>query len=220
MSEVRGVLFDLDGTLLDTAPDLVGALNHVREHEGMSRVPVEQYRAFVSQGALGLLRAGMPAVGEAILEQRRQRFLRFYAEHSLRDTLVFEGVELMLEMLERHRLPWGIVTNKPEYLTHPILEAFGWAGRAACVVCGDTLPRAKPFPDPVLLGCERLGAGPAQVLMVGDDPRDLDAAEAAGSLAVLAAYGYGAQAVLDSGRRLQRVAHQPGDVLAMAGIGL
>jgi phosphoglycolate phosphatase len=212
------VLFDLDGTLLDTAPDLVGALNHVRALEDLPPVPLAELRPFVSQGALGLIRAGMPAAEEAATERRRRLFLDYYERHSLLGTAAFEGVEELLLRLENAGLPWAVVTNKPEYLTHPILEAVGWARRAACVVCGDTLPRNKPHPDPVLLACERSGAAPGRSLMVGDDPRDLLAARAAGSGPVLAAYGYGARAVLESGDEVKMVAHLPGDVARFAGL--
>lgn len=218
MSNIRAVLFDLDGTLLDTAPDLVAALNHVRGLEGFPEAAVAKYREFVSQGALGLLRAGMPGTDDAHMERRRQHFLDYYGKHSLVGTMAFDGVEELLGTLESQGLPWGIVTNKPEYLTHPVLKGFEWNVRAACVVCGDTLPRAKPFPDPVLLACERLGVEPETALMVGDDPRDLDAAEAAGAQPVLAAYGYGAEHVFATDRKLVHVAQTPQDVLAMAGI--
>jgi phosphoglycolate phosphatase len=217
--DVRAVLFDLDGTLLDTAPDLVGALNHVRELEGLANAPVAEYRAYVSQGALGLLGAGMPAGDDGQMSRRRQQFLDFYALNSLRATVLFDGVERMLTELEASGLPWAIVTNKPAYLTGPILDAFGWASRSSCVVCGDTLARAKPYPDPVLHACELLGIKPAEALMVGDDPRDVQSAEAAGAWPVLAAYGYGAAAMMESATAPALIAHQPQDVLAMAGLG-
>lgn len=215
---VRAVLFDLDGTLLDTAPDLIGALNHVRGLENLDSAPVARYRAYVSQGALGLLRAGMPPGDDRQMARRRQQFLDFYALNSLRATALFEGVERTLTGLEENGLPWGIVTNKPTYLTDPILEAFGWLGRTGCVVCGDTLSRAKPHPDPVLHACQLLGIAPADALMVGDDTRDLEAAEAAGAVPVLAAYGYGAGQVLESAAVPGLIAHHPEDVLAMAGL--
>lgn len=217
-AEIRAVLFDLDGTLLDTAPDLVGALNHVREREGMPPVAVEEFRHFVSQGALGLIRAGLPASDEEELEVRRQRFLAHYQAHLHEFTAPFEGIEALLEALQLRGIPWGVVTNKPEYLTFPIIAAIGWQRRAACVICGDTLARNKPDPAPVLMACELLGVPPGQAIMVGDDPRDLDAGEAAGTHTALAAYGYGAGEVLDSGRALQHIFEHPSDILNLDGM--
>lgn len=206
---VDAVLFDLDGTLLDTAPDLVGALNHLRVEEGLAPAPVDEYRPFVSQGALGLIRAGLPDRGPGEEARRRQKFLDWYERHSLDNTAPFPGVESMLEALERAGVPWAVVTNKPTFLTLPLLDALGWRSRAGGVVCGDTLSVSKPDPAPVLHACEALDIAPALSAMVGDDPRDLDAGEAAGALSILVSFGYGAAAVLDSGRALQAVVETP-----------
>lgn len=192
------VLFDLDGTLLDTAPDLVGALNHLRVSEGLAAVPVRDYRRFVSRGALGLIRAGLPDEGPEREAERRRDFLAWYGDHSLDATAPFDGVERLLTVLDERGVPWGIVTNKPTFLTLPILDALGWSERAAAVVCGDTLEVSKPDPAPVHHACAQVGADAARSTLVGDDPRDLEAAERAGALAVLAAYGYGAGEVLET----------------------
>ncbi len=200
--DLRAVLFDLDGTLLDTAPDLVGALNHLRTEEGLPPVPVSEFRRFVSRGALGLIREGLPDRGAEEEARRRQRFLDWYAVHSLDESGPFPGVEALLATLDEEGIAWGIVTNKPTFLTLPILEAIGWSRRARSVVCGDTLAVSKPHPDPVLRACREVGVDPARAAMVGDDPRDLDAGDAAGCLPVLAAYGYGAEEVLSSDREI------------------
>lgn len=190
------VLFDLDGTLLDTAPDLVGALNFLRVEEGLKPAPIADYRRFVSQGALGLIRAGLPAEGPEREAERRQAFLDWYEAHSLDATAPYDGVGTLLGALDEREIPWGIVTNKPTYLTGPILDALGWSDRAGSVVCGDTLSVAKPDPAPVHHACLPLGVEASRCALVGDDPRDLEAAERAGALPVLAAYGYGAEEAL------------------------
>ena len=211
---VEAVLFDLDGTLLDTAPDLVGALNHLRSEEGLEPAPVDAFRPFVSQGALGLIRRGLPDRGPEEEARRRQRFLDWYAQHSLDHTAPFPGIEALLESLEGAGVPWAVVTNKPTFLTLPILDALGWRNRAGAVVCGDTLSVSKPDPAPVRHACEALGVAPERSAMVGDDPRDLDAGEAAGALSVLASFGYGAAAILASGRPVEVVVERPGALLA------
>jgi len=217
--DIRAVLFDLDGTLLDTAPDLVGALNHVRAIEGLSPVPVSAYRRFVSRGAIGLIREGLPdGHDDSLLEDRRARFLDHYAKHLVEHTRSFEGVDVVLGELEARAIPWGIVTNKPEFLTLPLVEAIGWRHRVQFVICGDTLAQRKPHPAPVLMACQLSGVIPEHAMMVGDDPRDLDAGEAAGTRTALAAYGYGAIEVLDTGRTLQHVFEAPGDLLTLLGI--
>jgi phosphoglycolate phosphatase len=187
---IRSVLFDLDGTLLDTAADLVAALNHVRAHEGFPAVAAGEYRHLVSKGAVGLIRNGMPVSDERVFEARRARFLAFYADNSLDRTRPFDGVPELLDQLRARAVPWGIVTNKPEYLTLPILEATGLLASAGCVICGDTLALRKPDPAPVRVACEILGADAAATLMVGDDPRDIEAGRAAGTHTALATYGY------------------------------
>jgi phosphoglycolate phosphatase len=191
MSVVRGVLFDLDGTLLDSAPDLVGSLNHVRQTEGLDALPVPDMSPHASKGALGLLNAGMPAADEQTLERWRLRFLEHYSQNSFRESSLYEGVAETLEYLARSAIPWGIVTNKVESLTLPLVDRIGWRQSVGCVVCGDTLAQSKPHPEPVLLACNILRVDPARVLFVGDDVRDVQAGLAAGTLTAAAQYGYG-----------------------------
>lgn len=210
---IRAVLFDLDGTLLDTAPDLVAALNHVRESEGLPAVTVEDFRAVVPRGSAGLIHAGLPTGTPELDQVRRARFLEHYARNCWVGTRPFDGVERLLECLQRAAIPWAIVTDKPEYLALPILERFGWARRAAGVVCGDTIDRRKPHPAPLLLACEISGVSPAHAVMVGDDAHDLEAAKAAGIEAILAAYGYGAGAVLEAGFTGGRMVLEPAELL-------
>lgn len=212
---IRAVLFDLDGTLLDTAPDLVGALNHIRGLERLPPVAVSDYQQYVSRGALGLIREGLPAAGPEQEAEWKAQFLAHYAQHLYEGTRLYDGVAGVLEQLEARAIPWGLVTNKPEYLTLPIIRKLGWQQRAAFVVCGDTLKVSKPDPAPVLLACELAGVTPDEAIMIGDDPRDLDAGEAAGAVAALAAYGYGAAEVLGSGRALSHVFERVEDLLLL-----
>ena len=212
---IRAVLFDLDGTLLDTAPDLVGSLNHVRETEGLPPVPVEQYRHYVSRGALGLITAGMPESDEEKFEDRKARFLTYYENNIYTDSDLFPGIGDLLQTLERRAIPWGVITNKMEYLTLPVLKAAGLYHRASCVVCGDTLKQSKPHPAPVLLGCELLGASGEEVLMVGDDIRDLQAGEGAGTQTALAMYGYLEPEIAKRDLKQSHLVYKPEDILQL-----
>lgn len=188
---IKGLLFDLDGTLLDSAPDLVGSLNFLRTQVGLSSLSVSEMESAASAGAVSLLKAGMPKADADTVERWRLAFLEHYQQNSFAKSTLFDGAIELLSYLERNSMPWGIVTNKPEYLTHPILAAAKLDKLVAAVVCGDTIKEKKPHPAPVLLACERLMLDPAQVLFVGDDPRDLEAGRAAGVRNCAAMYGYG-----------------------------
>jgi len=190
---IEAVLFDLDGTLLDSAPDLVGTLNHLRAGVGLASLPVEAVRHCVSQGATGLLKAGMPAGNDVTFSKWKDAFLEHYAANSFVHSKPFDGVDRLLSGLEDLGIPWGIVTNKLEYLSLPIVESAGWLGIVAAVICGDSVDHCKPHPEPVLAACKIMGVAPGNVLMVGDDPRDVEAGRRAGSLPVLALYGYSAE---------------------------
>lgn len=210
---INAVLFDLDGTLLDTAPDLVAALNHVRHSEGLDDHSEESFRHHVSRGAGGMISAGMPASDSGRFELRKQRFLAHYRDHLYVKTRPFDGVSELLAALDARAIPWGVVTNKTENLTHPLLRAAGLFSRAACVVCGDTVEECKPHPAPVLLGCEILKIAPAKTLLVGDDLRDLEAGRAAGTQTALAAYGYLAPDIDDRAYAGSHRINHPKDVL-------
>jgi len=188
---IRAVLFDLDGTLLHSAPDLVAALNWLRERNGLQALPLEELQNSASRGAVGLLSAGMPRADAETLETWRLEFLARYEQFSFAESELFEGVADLLGYLEEQGIPWGIVTNKPEHLAVPILSAAGLSGAIGCLVCGDTLEERKPHPAPVLLACERLNVAPADTVFVGDDLRDLEAGIAAGAITCAAMYGYG-----------------------------
>lgn len=187
--DLDAVLFDLDGTLADTALDLLGALNQLRLEHGHGPIPLSTLRPWVSKGGAAMLRAGFrerPDAPETLIS----RFLEIYAANVAHHTRLFDGVYELLDLLDARGLPWGIVTNKPHFLTVPVLEALRLDGRAAVVVSGDTLPTKKPDPAGVLHACEALGVAPARAALVGDDRRDVDAALNAGAIAVIADWGY------------------------------
>lgn len=185
------VLFDLDGTLLDTAEDLVAGVNTILEEDGRPPVPLETLRPWVSQGGLKLVSMayGLPMDSDEA-DALWKRYLIAYESSISRHSRLFDGLEGILARLESMSRPWGIVTNKPTYLTDRLLRELGMRDRPACMICSDTASRSKPWPDPVLLACETIGVSPERTLMVGDDERDVAAARAAGADAVVAGWGY------------------------------
>ena len=185
------VLFDLDGTLIDTAPDMGGALNNLMIEEGLDPLPLASIRPYVSQGGLVLTRLGFAErVSEQELEPLRQRFLQHYHDNVARESRLFDGYEAILGELEARSIPWGIVTNKPEWLTFPLLEQLGLAGRTGVVIGGDTLEHRKPHPLPLQVAAKRLEVDCKDCVYVGDDERDIVAGKAAGMKTLIAAYGY------------------------------
>lgn len=188
---IRCVLFDLDGTLADTAPDLGRALNVLRVERGHAPMPIDELRSHVSHGARGMLEVGLGIrPGEPEFDSLRERFLALYEQDIMVDSRLFDGMPALLDGLEARGLAWGIVTNKAEYLARPLVDALGVAARSRCLVGGDTTGRAKPHPDPLLAGARAVGVDPAQCLYVGDDRRDVQASLAAGMTPVVALYGY------------------------------
>jgi 2-phosphoglycolate phosphatase len=190
-TNARAVLFDLDGTLADTAPDLARALNRVRAANGLAPMPLEITRSYTSSGARGLLKVGFGLDPEdERYEALRLQFLDFYAADICVDTRLFDGMAELLDQLDQDRLPWGVVTNKAERFTFRLLQGLHLDERAACVVGGDTAARAKPHPDPLLHAAAALQLPPSACLYVGDDLRDVQAARAAGMPVIAAKYGY------------------------------
>jgi 2-phosphoglycolate phosphatase len=212
MRRIEGVLFDLDGTLLDSAPDLVGSLNWVRETESLPPLSVSEMSCHASKGAVGLLRAGMPQTGDERFESWRIRFLEHYAENSFRHSRLYDGIPDLLDMLRQEQIPWGIVTNKIESLTLPIIEAANLKETISCVVCGDTLNESKPHPAPVHLACEILAVPPGAVLFVGDDIRDIQAGNAAGTQTAAVYYGYGSDGLTGEEVSASLRVHHPHDL--------
>ncbi len=188
---VRAVLFDLDGTLIDSAPDLAGTGNDMRAARGLPLLPLDELRPMVGAGARGMVgRALGVAPGQAGFEALRDEFLQRYEARMTRETRVFEAIQPVLAALASRRHPWGIVTNKVTRYTEPIVRALGLAEAAAVVVCGDTTPHAKPHPAPLLEAARRIGLEPGECVYVGDDLRDVQAGRAAGMATVAAAWGY------------------------------
>ena len=188
---LRGVLFDLDGTLLDTAPDLAAALNRVRAAYSMPPLPYADIRPWVSHGSFALTRLGFEfAEGSDEFEAARLALLDAYHAHVADDTTLFPGMAALLDDIEARGLRWGIVTNKPGWLTTPLLEklALGW--QPACVVSGDTLPERKPHPAPLLHAARALDCEPTHCVYIGDAERDVSAGRQAGMRTLVATYGY------------------------------
>lgn len=188
---IRAVLFDLDGTLADTAPDLAHALNTVRVEEGRTRLPFEQIRPVVSHGAQALITLGFSlTAAQTDYARLRQRLLDVYRDNIALYTRLFPGMPEVLDALERAGLIWGVVTDKPGWLTEPLLDALGLMQRSACVVSGDTLNERKPHPAPLLHACQTVGCTPAECVYLGDAERDIRAALAAGMPSLIAGFGY------------------------------
>ena len=188
---VKAVLFDLDGTFADTAADLAAAVNHVRHVHQLAPLPLEILRPQASHGSVGLLKVGMNASpDDANFAALRELFLDHYSANICQHTTLFPGMAELLSTLEQQKLPWGIVTNKPHRFTLPLMQALGYAERAACLVSGDTCEFAKPHPQPMLHAATIIKTEPKNCLYLGDDKRDMEAANAAGMQGIIAEYGY------------------------------
>jgi phosphoglycolate phosphatase len=188
---IRTILFDLDGTLADTAPDLAYALNRVLLEQGREPLPFEVIRPVVSHGGLALTRLGFGIEADhPDFPALYQRLLDIYGDNIARETTLFPGMAELLHSLEQHHMNWGVVTNKPARLTEPLMDALGLSQRAACIVSGDTCTNRKPHPEPILYGCRLAGSEAAQCLYIGDAQRDIEAGNRAGLRTVVALFGY------------------------------
>ena len=191
MSDIRTVLFDLDGTLADTAPDLAFALNEVLREQGSPPLPFERIRPVVSHGGIALIKLGFNIDETAPeFDTLRQRLLAIYREHIVRHTTLFDGMDEVLGTIEARGLNWGVVTNKPAWLTEPLMAGLALQQRAATIISGDTLDQRKPHPAPMLLACEQAGSKAAECLYVGDAERDIEAGRNAGMQTLVALFGY------------------------------
>ena len=190
-ARLGAVLFDLDGTLVDSAPDLAGACNEMRLERGLAPLPYQQLRRMVGSGARGMVGVsfGLAPDSPGYLELRDE-FLARYEARMTRETKVFDEMVPVLAWLDREGLPWGIVTNKATRFAVPLVASLGLAQRVSALVCGDTVAHSKPHPAPLLEAARRLALAPEGCAYVGDDRRDVDAGRAAGMLTVVAAWGY------------------------------
>ena len=188
---IQAVLFDLDGTLADSAPDLALALNLLLAEHGRDAVPLTITRPHTSSGARGLIKAGFGLDADhADYPALKHRFLDLYEKNLDVHTSLFEGVTQMLDDLDARKVRWGIVTNKAKRFTGAVVDGVGLTARSGCIVSGDTTPYAKPHPEPLLHAANLIDTEPGRCLYVGDDLRDIQAARAAGMGAIAAAYGY------------------------------
>jgi N-acetyl-D-muramate 6-phosphate phosphatase len=187
----QGILFDLDGTIADTAPDLAAAVNKMRHERGLEMVPLDNLRPLASAGARGLL-GGAFGIGpdHEDYASMREEFLANYEADLCIETILFPGIPEILDDLDARGVRWGIVTNKVARLTEPLVAQLGLDTRAGCVVSGDTTPHSKPHPAPLLHAAKELDLQPERVVYIGDDLRDVQAGFAAGMVTVAAAYGY------------------------------
>ncbi len=188
---VQTVLFDLDGTLLDTAPDLASALNVVLVEQQHDPLPLVQIRPWVSKGAITIVKNGFNLTDhDPNIKYLRQRFLDIYANNLVEQTCLFEGMAEVLETLEQRGIQWGIVTNKSGWLTEPLLQQLGLQKRSVCNISGDTLPQRKPHPAPLLHACQLARSTPDKCIYVGDALSDIEAGIRAGMRTLVALYGY------------------------------
>ncbi|MGJ7529745.1 HAD-IA family hydrolase [Variovorax sp. GB1P17] len=195
-ASTQAVLFDLDGTLIDSAPDLGAAADKMRTDRGLASYPLERYRPMAGSGARGMLGVAFGITPEAPeFDELREEFFVAYERRMLLNTHVFDGVQVLIEALQERGLLWGVVTNKSARFTDPLTSAIPLFATARAIVSGDTTPFSKPHPEPLHEAARRLGVASSACIYVGDDERDIIAGRAAGMRTVAAAYGYmGSQA--------------------------
>lgn len=191
MKTIRGVLFDLDGTLIDTAPDLTYAINQLRQERYLPELPVSSVRAIANLGSKAILKLAFNlAEDDPAVPALRDKFFTVYQKHLMDSTRLFPNIDKVLAYLDEHYLPWGIVTNKLTKHTQTLIAALGLKQRTDCIICGDTLAKSKPDPLPIIHACQLLKIKPNECLYVGDAITDVTASKAAGTQSLVALYGY------------------------------
>ncbi len=215
----RAVLFDLDGTLADTAPDLATALNHTLEQHGREPLSLEQIKPAVSHGGAALIRLGFGLESDdSEFELLRQELLSYYSANVSQHTTLFPGMPELLEQLEQRGLIWGVVTNKPAWLTDPLMQQLGLTQRAGSIVSGDTTSHSKPHPEPILHACRQIGSSPAECIFVGDAERDIEAGKSAGTATLIAMFGYLSEHDRPAEWQADGTVERPADILQWVGI--
>ena len=213
-SACRLMLFDLDGTLVDTAPDLLAAANRLRQRRGLGSLPFAPFRALVSRGGLAMLGQAFPTASSHDIAELLPEFLSCYGESVAAQSRLFPGMQDVLACLDRSDVPWGVVTNKPEGLARDVMQALALGDRCQVLIGGDTLGVRKPDPAPLLEACRRLSIAPESTVYVGDDPRDVQAAKAAGMPCIAAAWGYLDSPAEAAGWSANAVAERPDQLIA------
>jgi len=212
-ARLGAVLFDLDGTLIDSAPDLAGACNEMRVERGLDPLPYQRLRRMVGSGARGMVGASFGLTPESPgYAELRDEFLDRYEARMTRETKVFDEMVPILAWLATQGVPWGIVTNKATRFAAPLVASLGLATRAATLVCGDTVAHSKPHPAPLLEAARRLALAPERCAYVGDDRRDVDAGRAAAMLTVVAAWGYLGDGDAPSSWGADHLIHRPDEL--------
>lgn len=191
LPETSAVLFDLDGTLIDTAPDFIRCLNQLRQQHGLPALPAEHIRRSVSNGARAMIRVGFELEPEhPDYLEKHTAFLDLYETGVAVETTLFEGMDELLKALEERGVPWGIVTNKPARFAVPLIEALDLADRCAALICPDHVAQRKPHPESLILACQQMGTEPGTAIYVGDHERDIEAGRNAGMRTIAVRYGY------------------------------
>jgi len=215
MTNIAAVLFDLDGTLVDTAPDFVRVLNQLRADDQLPPLPYDAIRNQVSNGARALVKLGF-ALDETSddFARRLEKLLALYEQGLAVESRLFDGLDTSLRWLEQRNIPWGVVTNKPSRYTLPLLRGLQLDQRCAVTICPDHVTHKKPHPEPLLTACDRLSVDPLQTLYVGDHIRDIEAGRAAGNITIAAAWGYLEQDTNINDWQADVIVQTPTDLLA------
>lgn len=214
--KINTVLFDLDGTLIDTAPDMAVALDILCDEEQHVRLPYSDVRPIVSNGSVALVKLAFgDDVDKPTLERLKARYLEIYQDHLAVHSQLFEEMDALLKQLEKNNIKWGVVTNKPGWLTEPLMETLGLHKRAACIVSSDSTENRKPHPEPMYYACRLTDAQPEECVYVGDARRDIEAGQNAGMKTIIAEYGYIADSENTEDWQADHSIQSPSQILAL-----